>query len=228
MSGVAAASDALISDSTRRSTSVAKSRSPLPINAPMCERPCRSVRAPMSIACSAASSISPSRNRRPLPSRHHRTRSPPGSYRDGRAREHRADESGVASLDVGANDDRQTRVGSQAARTPGRPPGTKSGWHRSRTAHHYIQPVGTTGSDQTHAGKPTAQPDPGLARSRPADRAPQRHANARAVARERCGAPASTARRSPRSGSPCAREMHRDRWTAACPQSLRSLGPSPP
>ena len=138
MSGVAAASDALISDSTRRSTSVAKSRSPLPINAPMCERPCRSVRAPMSIACSAASVVSPSRNRRPLPSRHHRTRSPPGSYRDGRAREHRADDSGVASLDVGANDDRQTRVGSQQLTRPAdRPERSPGGIDRAQRITTY-------------------------------------------------------------------------------------------
>ena len=53
---MASASELLIADSIRRSTPVAKSRSPLGISAPICLRPCIRIREPASIARSAASS----------------------------------------------------------------------------------------------------------------------------------------------------------------------------
>ena len=54
MPGVASASEALITDSMRMSTAVAKSRSPFATTAPMCDRPLRMMRTPASTASSAA------------------------------------------------------------------------------------------------------------------------------------------------------------------------------
>ena len=54
MPGVASASEALITDSMRMSTAVAKSRSPFATTAPTCDRPLRMTRTPASTASSAA------------------------------------------------------------------------------------------------------------------------------------------------------------------------------